>query len=261
MKSKHLGMALIIIGVLALLSGMGLHINFCGLIFGVLLLWFGLRVLFTTGRDTPASHLKAFMIPAEGAATARVEINHAMGKLRVERANIGNALVEGHCTEEAEPKAEKAGDEVRVNVGTFENAWTRLFVPWEWNPLDWTLGINPNVPTVLKVQSGLCDISMDLRSLNLTRADLGFGLGSAKVILPAQGQLKSNIETGLSSLKIEIPEGMAARIKIDGLGDSNIDKRRFPKVKDNRYESPDFETAANKIELKIEYGLGSVSVR
>ena len=38
-----------------------------------------------------------------------------------------------------------------------------------------------------------------------------------------------------------------------------VDETRFPGF-DNRYQSPDYETAANKVDIDIETGVGSVSV-
>lgn len=40
----------------------------------------------------------------------------------------------------------------------------------------------------------------------------------------------------------------------------DVDTRRFPRLGD-LYQSPDYETAANKAEIKVEVAVGSVEVR
>jgi hypothetical protein len=59
----------------------------------------------------------------------------------------------------------------------------------------------------------------------------------------------------------DVPAGVAARIRTKmGLGGSDIDTARFPRVGDG-WESPDFATAANRVEIEAQGGLGSVTVR
>jgi hypothetical protein len=58
---------------------------------------------------------------------------------------------------------------------------------------------------------------------------------------------------------IHIPLGVAARIHSDaGLATVNIDPR-FVKTEAG-WESPDYATAANKVDLKLETGVGKIEV-
>jgi hypothetical protein len=67
----------------------------------------------------------------------------------------------------------------------------------------------------------------------------------------AAGETKASIRAGAASLDLVIPEGVAASITIDsGVSSVNVDEGRFPKAGD-RYESPDFESAQNKLTLDI----------
>ena len=57
-----------------------------------------------------------------------------------------------------------------------------------------------------------------------------------------------------------VPDGVAARIGIDAaLSDITIDEVRFPKT-DGIYESPDYDTAARRIDLTIQVGAADVNV-
>jgi hypothetical protein len=67
-------------------------------------------------------------------------------------------------------------------------------------------------------------------------------------------------ESGAASLVIEVPEGVAARIRSRmGLGSSQVDERRFPRSAAG-FESADYGTAANRADIDISGGVGSVRV-
>jgi hypothetical protein len=68
------------------------------------------------------------------------------------------------------------------------------------------------------------------------------------------------VSVGAASLTLEVPIGVAARIRSKmALGSSQIDESRFPRTFDG-YLSPDFEGAANRVDITIEGGVGSVKV-
>ena len=45
-----------------------------------------------------------------------------------------------------------------------------------------------------------------------------------------------------------------------GLASVTVDQTRFPGG-DNRYQSPDYDSAANKVDIDIETGVGAVTVQ
>jgi hypothetical protein len=54
---------------------------------------------------------------------------------------------------------------------------------------------------------------------------------------------------------------VAARIFVkSGLSGITVDQARFNRIGEN-YESPDYATAANKMEINVETGVGSVDIR
>ena len=67
-------------------------------------------------------------------------------------------------------------------------------------------------------------------------------------------------ESGAASLTFEVPSGVAARIRTRmAIGSTQIDQARFPSTAGG-YESPDFATAANRVEIDLQGGVGSVRV-
>jgi hypothetical protein len=39
-----------------------------------------------------------------------------------------------------------------------------------------------------------------------------------------------------------------------------VDDKRFPQIDSRLYQSPDFDTAANRAEISVEAGLGSITI-
>ena len=60
--------------------------------------------------------------------------------------------------------------------------------------------------------------------------------------------------------KMSVPDGVAARIRTRmALGSAQVDQNRFPATATG-YESPDFATAANQVEIDVNGGVGSFRV-
>lgn len=73
--------------------------------------------------------------------------------------------------------------------------------------------------------------------------------------------MRASVNAGAASVDITVPAGVAARVRgMMGVGSLDVDQRRFPR-RNGMDESPDFETAENRVELAVEGGVGSVRVR
>ena len=134
--------------------------------------------------------------------------------------------------------------------------------PWNWGSgLNWEVQLNNDVPLRLKVEAGASQTDLDLTDLKVTELKLSTGASSTTVTLPAHaGLTNAKIEAGAAAVKLHVPGGVAARIRAKGgLASIDIDETRFPRTGDE-YRSPDFDTAANRVEMRIETGVGSVRV-
>jgi hypothetical protein len=68
------------------------------------------------------------------------------------------------------------------------------------------------------------------------------------------------VELGAASLDMTVPQGVAARIRAEqGVSAIEIDTARFP-YSNGIYESADYSSAPNKVDVKIEAGAGRVAV-
>ena len=145
----------------------------------------------------------------------------------------------------------------RVHLRSDNGGWWG----WGWHGFDWRVGLTREVPLALRIDVGAARSDLDLSDLKVTDFVLKTGASETMVRLPkAAGLTKVHVESGAASVKLTVPEGVAARIRSTmGLGASNIDQRRFPR-NGEYYQSPDYDSAANKIDIQSEGGVGSVSV-
>jgi hypothetical protein len=198
-------------------------------------------------------------IPLEGAQSARVRVRHGAGRLEVSAgAGIG-LLAEGDFTGGLEYHSKLQGNSAEVKMSPPEQTF-----PFAWSPgttLDWSFGLTRDIPLSLDYETGASESRLNLRELRMTELRLKTGASSTTIDLPANaGYTRVSVESGAASVNINVPEGVAARIQTrGGLSTIQVDTQRFPQT-GNVYQSVDYETAANKVEMDIQMGVGSVSI-
>jgi hypothetical protein len=123
------------------------------------------------------------------------------------------------------------------------------------------VGLTTEAPLELQLESGAARTRLDLAEHQLRRLRISTGASDTRVVLPrAAGETFVKAEGGAAALTFEVPAGVAARIRSRmALGSTNVDTARFPKVVDG-WESPDWGTATNRVEIDIQGGVGSASV-
>jgi hypothetical protein len=117
------------------------------------------------------------------------------------------------------------------------------------------------VPLDLKVETGASRARLDLADLRVRNLEINAGAADTRVRLPrAAGATSVRAQSGAATMTLEVPPGVAARIKLQmALGSSQVDESRFPRTATG-YESPDYATAANRVDIDIQGGVGSVKV-
>jgi hypothetical protein len=211
--------------------------------------WFLVAALWR-GRLAPAEELD---LPLGGATEARVRIAFGGGELAVERAPAGRLVAGTFESGVAHSAASPGVVELRPDT-------SRGF-PWWDRPLHWRVGVTGEVPLDLVVESGASRSTLDRSETRLRRLELRTGASETRVLLPrSAGASTVRVESGAASVHLEVPEGVGARIRSRmALGSSGIDQARFPRSGDG-YASPDWELAANRVEIDIQGGVGSVRV-
>jgi len=126
----------------------------------------------------------------------------------------------------------------------------------------WNVNLLPQTPIMLKVDAGVGGTKLDLNGLNVTQLDLNTGVGGTEVTMPSHaGTVTATVDGGVGGLTILIPQGEPARIRSStGVGGANINPARFPRVGDNLFQSADYETATDKIDLRVDAGVGGITI-
>jgi hypothetical protein len=207
---------------------------------------------------TTAPEPDRLAIPLEGAVDAEVMVTFGAGRLQVRAAGPG-MLVDG--TFAGGVRVERAGGPGRARLAppTLPSGWALDRAPYTW-----TMGVSGEVPLRLRVETGAADAELDLSALRLAELRLRTGASETRVTLPAAAGLTVvDAEGGATTIRFRVPDGVAARIRSSiVIGSSEIDTVRFPRTAaGNAWESPDFATAVNRVEITVRGGIGSVSVR
>lgn len=257
-------LVLILVGVLLLLGNLGLlPPNVWPLIWPSLLILAGLWVLSSRLFRTPVE-TQSLDVPLGGAGEARLTLSHGAGRIRVSGAAAPGMLVSGQFTGGVVQRLNRTASLVELELSADIGRGMDFPFPWIWGPtsaLDWTLGLSSEVPLSLEVRTGASELSLDLTDLKLKDLRLETGASSSEILLPERaGMTRASIKGGATSVRLHVPSGVAARIASEGgLAEFKVDTARFPRT-DRGYQSTDYATADNKVEIRVEVGLSSVSI-
>jgi hypothetical protein len=247
---------IIVIGVLFLLSNLGM-LPFSPWelwrLWPLILVVIGLDILLeiTLGRGRAGK--ESLSIDRDSLSEAEVAFEFGAGELSVEAGASAGKLLEGEFTDDVEYQLRDR----RLKIYSRPEWWGW----WGWHERRWTARLARDIPLKLRFQVGACQSDLDLSDLRVTDFSLESGAADTRVRFPREaGMTRAQVKAGAASVKLTIPEGVAARItSAVAIGSFDVDTRRFPRS-GSGYESPDYATAANKLDLRVEGGVGSVTV-
>lgn len=255
------GLAVIIAGVLLLLSNLGLlPVNAWNLIWPLGLVLLGLWFLVAPRLARGDRETRDLALPLEGARSADVRISFGAGRLIVGASGVPGQLLGGRFTGGVRESVQRSGEHATLRLeGVFAGP-PMVFA--DNHGFDWQVQLSPDVDMRLTLETGASENVLDLTRLRLSELNLKTGASSTQASLPANpGQMRVKVESGAASVVLRVPPGVAASISGETfLSGFEIDTTRFPMLDKNRYQSPDYATAANRIEIKTEMGVGSIKV-
>lgn len=107
---------------------------------------------------------------------------------------------------------------------------------------------------------GAASLEMDLKDYRIDTAEINSGASSIEITLGSKNPMTYlNFNAGASSIDIRIPKESACEIR----SESFLVSRDFPgfsKKGDGRYQSDNFSTGKNKIYIRLESAVSSISV-
>ncbi len=210
---------------------------------------------------------ESISVQSDGAQSARLNLTVAAGDLTLTSGAPAGLLVsggsQGSVAEVTDQRVSVRTSDGRRTVDVRLNSeWNFEFPPRRTESSGrWILRHAEGIPTDIRIETGASDLDLDLRELNVQSLNVDGGAADIDVVLPANaGRTTAEFSIGAADLDITVPAGVAARIDFDGgISSLNIDESRFPKVGD-RYVSPDFESAANRVTIKIEAGVSDITI-
>jgi hypothetical protein len=252
------GSILIVLAGLLLLKQLGVLVgDIFGYFWPLLIIAFGVWLIFGFfARNKPVEGEKV-SIPLEGATSAYIKLDHGAGRLTMHSGAESSEIVNGTFGNGLSYKSRVEAGRMEVKLRTSQHAWAW----WPGESLDWDIRLNHDIPLSLKIDSGASASTLDLSDLKVTELDINTGASSTVLTLPANsGNTHVDIDTGASSLKVSIPSGVAARIRIkSGIAAVNVNSR-FPHLDGGLYQSTDYSTATNRVDMTIDAGVGSIEV-
>ncbi len=256
------GVIIVLAGVLLLLNQFGLlPVSAWSLFWPIVLILLG--VWFLLGPTLAHQELKDenLSIPLDGAGEADIRIRHGAGKLELAAMPLSENALSGTFTGGVYARHSLHGNTLRVRLQNPDNmmfGWPPMVGPQGYH---WNFALAKNIPIKLDLKTGASDTDLDLSELNVTELELDTGASSNQITLPANaGYTRLRVHAGAASIKIRVPDGVAARIRYQGgLSGINIDTNRFPLL-NNFYQTTGYDTAANRAEIEVESGVGSVDI-
>ncbi len=258
------GLILVVFG-LALLVGNIFEINVWDYLWPLILIGLGAAILWgTLRRRDSETYSETFVLPFEGSERARIKVQYGAGKLTVHGDPGAADLIAGNFSGGVEHTTRQ---ENGVTVVTLRSPVQHVTMwPWDWadagSHRKWSVGLSDRVPLDLEFETGACDAYLNLASLLVKSLRVQTGASSTVIRLPERaGQTDVRLESGAASMEVRVPEGVAARIVTrGGLASNAVDTARFPRTGE-AYQSPDYDTAANRVNITVETGVGSVDIR
>ncbi len=124
------------------------------------------------------------------------------------------------------------------------------------------IGLTGDIPLTLSVDGVMSNLTLDLKELTVYNLETDAVMGNYVIEMPQNpGLASATIKGVFSNVEIVIPQGVAVSISVNSVfGDSEVNQNRFPQ-KGTGYVSPDYDTATNKINLKVVSTFGRVSIR
>jgi hypothetical protein len=198
-------------------------------------------------------------IDLAGVPSAEVVIGFGAGRLAIVGPAALGHLLDGTFTGGVD-REDRGPGAVKLTTPP-EAFWGRM---WSGRaPFEWRVGLTAEVPLRLGLELGAARTDADLSALRVTDLRVKSGAAETEVVLPGSaGHTRVEIEAGAAAVRLRVPAGVAARIRSSvALGSTDVDQGRFPRDPLGGWVSPDYGSAADRVDIEVRGGVGSVAIR
>ncbi|HYK96978.1 MAG TPA: DUF5668 domain-containing protein [Candidatus Acidoferrales bacterium] len=148
----------------------------------------------------------------------------------------------------------RTGD--RADVRIEENVDGVHFGPRTSNHVDALIA--SDVTTSLRLDVGAGEFVVDLSNVKLSDASVNAGAASLRIVAPTPtGDVPITVSSGASSVVIEVPAGVEARVTVSG----GLSSTRFENPRFTGSETSGYAAAKDRVTIKVTAGASSVVVR
>lgn len=252
------GLALILLGGLFFLQAQGIISNVFTFIWPLMLILVGGWIILNVYWKPDMSHEETFSVALQSAKSVRYKFSHGAGQIEIKGgAPVGTAIV-GSSAVGMNQSSHLTGDRLDIKVEAGPSVIP--FIGPETGV--WRYRLTQEIPVSLKIEAGASRLEVDLENVLATHVELSTGASSADLVMPARGASILDIEAGAAAINVRVPASTAARIRVkEGVTAMTVDQSRFPQMDSGMYQSANFDSSADRTEITIESGLGSVTVK
>ena len=207
------------------------------------------------------------LIPLDGATHARIRVQQQAGALKIGANATTPDLIRGEFGGGLDSEISRVGDVLNVKLKNLgPRGFMSFWYPWVWGPanvLDWTLELGNQIPMVLDTEIMASQATLELGDLQVPELNMKTRSSSVLIGLPANaGQTIVNVGGSTSFLTIRVPPSVAAFIHTSKADTSvEIDINRFPiKEQGLAYRSINYETAANRVDIRLDIALSTAEI-
>ncbi len=230
--------------------------------------------------------------PLGDVKTAKFNFSAGTGNLTIDPLGNGDVFLASGTLEYLEKQdpptwsVDRQDGQATLTLKASGGKQTGFHLPWAAcnGETNWQIQLNPTITADVTAHSGGGNVKLDLSGMRITQVSADSGGGNMSMILPdhvanlsvtaksgggnvsvdlgsdTTGSNNVNATSGAGNVVVRLPAGIAARIQVStGMGKLIVDPC-FSQIDKNHYETPNYENAADKVEILAKSGAGNVSV-
>lgn len=193
----------------------------------------------------------------KGVERADVTLDAGASKLVIgahERDAIVDAAITGDTFGLKDTSSREGGTQfVRLRAERREGWFSLRQTPWD-------VTFTNSLPLKVRIEAGASSVDADFSRTKLEDLTLESGASAVRLVLGEKmTRQKVRIDSGASSVTVRVPKHSGIKLEIDG-GITSKDVANLTKVDDEKYQSDNYGSARNKIDIEADLGLASFTL-
>ena len=212
-------------------------------------------IVITERDESGAPRVSTVTVPREDAKSLSLRLSGGAGRFTIAGGSSSDLVHASSTRDDLRIRSSiRVGDRQDVRLDQFGSNGFR-FGPS--TPANVDIVIANDVPTALQMDAGAGEFVIDLSDTKLTSARINVGAASLRVVLPKPtGDVSVDITAGASSVVIDVPDGVEARVTTTGALMSSRTSSRF-----SGSDTAGYATAKDRVTVRVTAGVSSVLVR